>query len=337
MVTMEDVAKAAGVSTMTVSNVINGHDRKVSPPTIAKVLREVERLGYVRNSQARALSGGSSGIIAMVYTTGTQHPLSNPHDAQFVGTVEAAVNKSGRYLMVRSGCDVAATTSALKTWNVDGAILLGIVGDEAFELQSSVKIPLVFVDNYAHGSPLDTVNIDDYRGGYLAGKHLVEAGHRDIGFLGPRRAEVGVIRERWEGFAQALSESGVTVPQNRLWQMDASFDLARELGAQLGADHSAPTAIFTTADITALGLMRGLTDAGLRVPQDVSLVGFDDLEASQLTSPQLSTVRQDVQAKASRAVEMLLERVLDNSVVPGRHTQLPVELVVRESVEVIAP
>ena len=331
MVTMDDVARAAGVSTMTVSNVLNGHKKKVSDQTTRRVLHEVARLGYVPNSQARALSGGNSGIVAVAYTTGGEYPLSNPHDAQFVGTVEAAVNRSGRYLMIRSSADALETVAALRTWNVDGAIFLGIIGDEARELMEMLDIPAVFVDNYADDLPLDTVNIDDYRGGYLAGEFLVQQGHKEIGFLGPHRAEVGVMRERWEGFRQALAEAGLAVRPEHLWEMDAHFDLGLELGLQLAAG-TPPTAIFATADITALGVMRGLEDGGLRVPEDVSLLGFDDLEAGRYASPQLSTIRQDVSAKANLAVQMLVEQMADTDSDPARHAQLPVELVVRESV-----
>lgn len=331
MVTMDDVARAAGVSTMTVSNVLNGHKKKVSDQTTRRVLREVARLGYVPNSQARALSGGNSGIVAVVYTTGGEFPLSNPHDAQFVGTVEAAVNRSGRYLMIRSSADVLETVAALRTWNVDGAIFLGIIGDEARELVEQLAIPSVFVDNYADDLPLDTVNIDDYRGGYLAGEFLVQQGHREIGFLGPHRAAVGVLRERWEGFRQALAEVGLEVRPEHLWEMNTRFDLGRKLGLEL-ASGTPPTAIFATADISALGVMRGLQDGGLRVPEDVSLLGFDDLEAGQCSSPQLSTIRQDVSAKADLAVQMLVEQMAGGDRGPVRHVQLPVELVVRESV-----
>ena len=232
MPTLQDVAREAGVSKMTVSNVLNGRRDRVSPTTIARVMEVVGRLGYVPNATARSLSARRSNIVALVFPGrggpdyGNVVPLTNPHDSLFLSEVESQVTQAGLYLMVHSVNSVESTANSLRSWNVDGAIFLGTRADEVAALHAAYEAPMVFIDNHGTSPRLSTVGIEDRRGGHLAGRRLVEAGHRRIGFVGPRFDEPGVVRERHAGFVQALTDAGLSLLPEHVVRCDAGFDAA---------------------------------------------------------------------------------------------------------------
>lgn len=333
MTTLRDVAQAAGVSTMTVSNVVNGRLGKVSPATVTRVQAIVAELGYVPNASARALSGRASGIVALVYpdVDPSQPALANPHDAVFVGEVQRHVAAAGRYLMIHAARDVARTAADLRTWDVDGAIFLGTFGSEVDGLHERSRVPMVFVDNYSASGRVGTVRIDDERGGRLAAARLVEAGHTRVAFAGPAAAEEGVVRRRLDGLTAALRDAGLDLDPSLVLTCGTSFDAGRDLAATLVEHPARPTAVLATSDVVALGLLQGLADCGRRVPDDMSVVGFDDLPEGQRSTPPLTTVRQDVPAKARASVDLLLGEMTSEDGA-ARQVVLDVELVDRGSV-----
>ncbi|WP_454048914.1 LacI family DNA-binding transcriptional regulator [Cellulomonas sp. Marseille-Q8402] len=335
MATMRDVAQAAGVSPMTVSNVLNGRRARVSPATVSLVEEAIARLGYVPNGAARALSARSSGIVALVYRSdgGDGPALANPHDSVLVGEVERWVSRAGRHLMIHAAEDVVTTAGSLRTWNVDGAIVLGVLAHEVAELRRLSDVPMVLVDATGHDA-IAAVGVDDVAGGRLAGAHLAGLGHRRMAFVGPDATIGGVVEDRYRGWRSALAEHDVP-DEVVLRTTTSSFEAGLDAAARLLAAPELPTAVFCTADILAVGLLKGLLGAGVRVPEDVSVIGFDDLPECRHLTPALTTVRQDVRAKGRSAVE-LLTQVLgeDAAAAPAtaRRTTLPVELVERETV-----
>lgn len=333
MTTLRDVAEAAGVSTMTVSNVVNGRAGKVSPATVARVQAIVSDLGYVPNASARALSGRASGIVALVYPDSdpSQPALANAHDAVLVGEVQRRVAASGRYLMVHGARDVARVAADLQTWDVDGAIFFGTFGSEVDTLRDRSAVPMVFVDNYSVSGRVGTVRIDDERGGYLAARHLAEAGHVRVAFAGPEAADEGVVRRRLDGFSAGLRDAGLPTDPTLVLTCATSFAAGRDLAATLLAHPARPTAVLVTSDLVALGLLEGVADRGRSVPQDLSVVGFDDLAEGRRSTPPLTTVRQDVQAKARASVDLLVEQMTAREDAP-RRVVLDVTLVERRSV-----
>lgn len=338
MTTLRDIAEAAGVSVMTVSNVVNGRHGKVSPATVARVQELVRDLGYVPNASARALSGRASGIVALVYPDPdpSQPALANAHDATFVGEVQRQVSASGRFLMIHAARDVASTVADLRTWGVDGAIFLGTFGSEVDALRDRYDIPMVFVDNYSESGSVTTVRIDDARGGDLAARHLTAAGHTRVAFAGPETAVEGVVRRRLDGFLHGLREGGADVQPDLVLPCAMSFRAGHDLAGALLESPRRPTAVFATADVIAIGILKGLADRGLSAPHDLSVVGFDDLSEGEHRSPMLTTIRQDVPAKARASVDLLLaaaEEAAEAEGAPrGGRVVLDVELVERETV-----
>jgi LacI family transcriptional regulator len=331
---MRDVAQAAGVSAMTVSNVLNGRRGRVSPATVSLVEDAIARLGYVPDGAARALSARSSGIVALVYRGGGDRPaLANPHDSELVGEVERWVSRSGRHLMIHAADDVVTTAGNLRTWNVDGAILVGVLAPQVAELRRLSGVPMVLVDTADDG--FATVGVDDVGGGRLAGDHLAGLGHRRTAFVGPDPAAGGVIADRFRGWREALAAHGAGSDDRVLRTTSSSFEAGLDAATRLLAAPELPTAVFCTADILAIGLLKGLLGAGVRVPEDVSVIGFDDLPECRHLTPTLTTVRQDVPAKARSAVDLLTQvmgRAADAVATAPPRATLPVELVLRETV-----
>ncbi len=338
MPTLQDVAREAGVSKMTVSNVLNGRRERVSPATIARVMEIVDRLGYVPNATARSLSARRSNIIALAFPgrdgleAGEVVPPTNPHDSLFLSEVEWHVTRAGLYLMVHSVNSVEAAANSLRSWNVDGAIFVGTRADEVAALHAAYDAPMVFVDNHGASPQISNVGIEDRLGGYLAGRHLIEAGHRRIGFVGPRFDVPGVVRERHAGFVQALTDAGLSLRREHVVRCDAGFDAAVAAAQQVLAAPQRPTAIFATADIIAAGLLKGFIRAGVPVPDQMSIIGFDDLEVGRHVTPEITTLRQDVAGKAKAAVEVLLAQLAHWPEVRSERRVLGVTLVERESV-----
>ena len=335
MPTLQDIARQAGVSKMTVSNVLNGHRDRVSPATFTRVMEVVERLGYVPNATARSLSANRSNIVALAFPGRAQHEvaaLANPHDSLFLGEVEWHVTQAGLYLMVHSGTSVESTANSLRSWNVDGAVFLGTRADEVAALQAAYEAPMVFIDNYGTSPRISNVGVDDRRGGYLAGRRLVQAGHRRIGFVGPDFDESGVVRERHAGFVQALAEAGLSLRPEHLVRCNAVFDTAIAAARRVIEAPQRPTAVFATADIIAAGLLKGFLRGGVAVPDQMSIIGFDDLEVGRHVTPEITTLRQDIPEKARAAVEMLLRQLADWPAARPERRVLDVTLVERESV-----
>ncbi|MFD7709333.1 LacI family DNA-binding transcriptional regulator [Streptomyces sp. NPDC059786] len=336
MATLQDVADEANVTKMTVSNALNGRRDRLSDATYERVMAAVRKLGYVRSATARSLSAKRSHIISLGYvpsTHGRAETSLGHHDSVFLGELEKRVTESGRYLMVHAVTDVTSTAASLKSWNVDGAIFLSTLGDEAEVLRRAHDVPMVFVDNYADSPLISNVRVDDYRGGYLAGRHLTGAGHRRIAFVGPALSPPGVVHERHRGFAAALADAGVRLDPAHVFFCETAIEPARELAARTVAAGPPPfTAVFATADIIAAGLLKGFQRAGLHVPRDMSVIGFDDVEIAELVTPELTTIGQDVPQKAHAAADMLHRQLTGGPDTVPEHISLGVTLVERHSV-----
>jgi LacI family transcriptional regulator len=333
--TLRDVAAEARVSTMTVSNVVNGQTGRASPATVARVLAAVEKLGYVPSAPARALSTQSTRLVTLIYPAAPQGVASlvNAHDSIFVSEVERWVSADKRHLLIHAARDpISAATEVLRTWRVDGAIFLGTFSEEIEGLPERHDAPMVFVDNYSPSPDVNVVRVDDRRGGYLAGKALVAAGHRAVGFVGPPRDHDGVIRRRHQGFLAGLEGHGAALAAEHEVQCDSTFEDGLAAAVRLAALPHRPTGVFATADVLAAGLVKGFSSAGVTVPEQVSVVGFDDLPVARQVTPELTTVRQDVEAKARASVE-LLKRLIDGwPDGPAEQVELEVALVERRTV-----
>jgi LacI family transcriptional regulator len=331
-VTLRDIAGEAGVSLMTVSNVINGNHAKVSQATIARVQQIVDRRGYVPSASARTLATRSSRLIGLLVPSGDDDSLVlSPHNVAVFGIIERQLRDSGYHLLFRGVSSPAEVDAALRSWNLDGAVLLGFLDEDVEHFEPPAGTPVLALDSYSPNPRTTGVRSDDFEGGRLAAAHLIEHGHRRIVFAGPAFSEVGVVRQRFDGFLQAHRDAGLAWNESDQSVADTSYERGIELGQALVAEHPGVTAVFATADILAIGLMEGLRQAGVGVPDEVSVVGFDNLDLGRYVTPKLTTVAQDVVAKASAAVRLLLMQIEDAGT-SAKPVVLGVELVARESV-----
>jgi len=335
LVTIKEIAAEAGVSVMTVSNVINGNSARVSPATAERVREILQKHHYVRNMAARTLSSRSSriiGVLLPVWYEDSASMLLDPYAGQMVGYIEEALRIRQYYPMIFSFKKAEQVLTVQKTWQIDGMILIMPHQDDVTHaLIEQSDFPLVVLDRYFEDLPMLSVGIDDRKGGYLAARCLLEKGHRHIGFVAPAIQASSVIHDRYLGFQDALREFGAD--ENPDWVFDSVFhqEGGEETARKILAMESRPTGMIASEDLIACGLVRGVQEAGFPVPEALSVIGFDDSLPSRLISPSLTTIGQDIREKAMTAIGMLFQAISDPSFRVQRKV-LDVRLVERQSV-----
>ena len=305
-VTIEDVAKAAGVSAMTVSRVING-EKHVRDTTKARVREAIEQLNFSPNSAARSLAAGEATHIGLLYANPSAAYLS-----QFlVGTLEAA-RRAGCHLMIE-GCESESAEEQAEAARhfaataVEGVILPPPLSESQAILAelATADIPVVTV---AMGRPRPNalnVRIDDSAAAEEMTQHLIDLGHRRIGFIVGHPTHIASI-ERLRGFRAALDKNGIAPDEGLIEQGYFTYRSGLVAAQRLLARDPRPTAIFASNDDMAAAAVSVAHRAGLDVPKDVSIVGFDDTAPATTVWPELTTVKQPIAAMADEAVELLL-------------------------------
>ncbi len=334
MSTIKDIANAVGVSCTTVSNVIHGRAGRVSAETISRINDTIEKMGYVPNMSARSLVSSSSKVIGMIShikSNKKESIVEDPFHSAFIGAIETRLRESGYYLMLRAVETNADLLTFLRNWNVDGMFITGVFQDEFYQTLSELNIPIILIDSYISQSNLCNVGLEDYKGGYTAAKYLIDKGHRNIAFASPPITMRGVVSERFQGYKDALSEASIPYRQELIFEQELDTGSTLALGRRL-AERRDITAVFATADILAAGIMAGIQQSGRRVPEDMSIIGFDDINFCQLTSPTLTTIHQDAALKGQLAVDYLID-LLDGNPIQEKEIILPIHLVERSSVK----
>ena len=333
MVTLKDIAAEAGVSITTVSNVVHNRTSRVSPERVAKIWEIIERRNYVPSMTARTLAKDSSSIIGVITHLTVQNlgsTMSDPFLSSFVEGVERRTREEGYFMMVRSVEDSQALDSLGRSWRLSGVIMTGMFQDDFFEYTRNLNIPFVLIDSYIDLPDVYNVGLEDEKGAYMATKHLLDNGHRVIAFASPTIQPGGVVEKRFQGYCRALEEYGIPFDPSRVFTQEITVEEGCKLGHVLSRRPEI-TGIVASADILAAGIMAGLRQKGVRVPEDKSIVGFDDNFLSKLTNPGLTTIHQDIERKGILAMNMLLAQIR-NEPVDTRCVILPVTLVERESV-----
>lgn len=332
---LKTIAEMAGVSKVTVSNVLNGKFDRVSKETAERIQKIIEVTNYRPSATARSLSMKQSRIIGVVipYLYANEAFSVRPYTAHILGYLERYIRNQGYYMMPRCVAESIDAIPDFTTWNVDGAFVLDLVGEDALRLQDKLNIPAVFIDTYADYASLATVRIDDYKGGYLAAKYLLDKGHRQIAFVSPPlTGNTGVMHERHRGFCGALREFGIEFDKEyHILTESVLLDHGIEAGKQIAASELHFTAVAAMADVLALGVIRGLRQCGRYVPEDVSVIGFDGLPECEYSYPALTSISQHLEEKAQCAGEYLFSMLRDGKTASGSR-EVDVELTERQSV-----
>ncbi|CAN5304488.1 LacI family DNA-binding transcriptional regulator [soil metagenome] len=326
---VKDVAALAGVSVGTVSNVLN-NSKAVAPATAAKVHDAIEKLGFIRNDAARQLRAGQSRTVGMMVLD-----IANPFFTDIAGGVENALISFNRSLILgNSGQDAAREQSYLDLFEEQrvSGLLITPVGHVLPRLERLRQrgTPVVLVDRHGNVDNFSSVSVDDYRGGELAANHLLDLGRTKIAYIGASN-DILQVRQRFNGASDALRERGI----GRLTQVTAE-SMSSQAGRQAAErmlelpPGERPDAVFAANDLIALGALQAFTRAGIRVPDDIALIGYDDIEFAASAAIPLSSVRQPAWEVGRTATELLMAEVEGGS---GEYQQVVFqpELVVRES------
>lgn len=328
-ITINDVAKRAGVSAKTVSNVINQYPH-VREATRLKVLEAVQELGYHPNIAARGLVTNRRNLIGCVLWD-----ILNP---AYTELVEIVVDKAraSDYMTIlgnvaRDPAEEERLATLLIQQRVDGVLLASSTkNSQVPERLMDMGVPVVLVNRRVDHLTTDYVGVNDFRGGYIAARHLIGLGHRRIAFI-RGMASVSTSVEREEGYRQALRDGGLEYDPALVadggYTIKGAYDAARRL---LSID-APPTAFFCANDLMAISAIDAVIDAGQRVPEDVAVIGYDDIEFSGSRSLALTTVRFQMDRIAQEAVDMLLGRISGRIVGDPREVVFPPELVVRRT------
>lgn len=333
-VSIKDVAREAGVSTTTVSYVLNQNPTQtISPETTERIWQAVRALNYVPNLNARSLTSQKTNLIGVVIPQtepGKEFMFANPFYGELLSAIEYTARRNGYHLLLSGPEPDQSYINIARNRSVDGIIIVGSYPSKSLNELHELAVPVVLVDTYVKDEVFHTIGIDDRLGGLLATRYLLEKGHRRIAFVSGSVSEQGVIQKRFLGYMDALNEAGIAMDEKSLYLGTVSYDFALSVPEEMQRRGNRETAAFTTADILGMGLVKGLRRLGRRVPEDLSIVGFDDLDLSRMSDPSLTTVHQDIAEKGRCAVQMILDAADGNA--DKQECILPIRLIERESV-----
>ncbi|WP_421732864.1 LacI family DNA-binding transcriptional regulator [Cellulomonas sp.] len=323
-VTITDVARRAGVSTATVSKVINER-YGVASGTTSHVREVIKELGYESSLVARSLRSHKTNVIGILVAE------FEPFSAEILKGASTGLGDSGYALLAYTGGQLTGGVgwerrylSRLSGTLIDGAVLV-----TPTVLEADAGVPVVAIDPHAGPSGLPTVDSDNFNGAVQAVEHLLGLGHRRIGFIGGR-SDLESSRLREAGYCKALADAGIPVEPGLMRAGDYRKDSTHEPARELLTLAERPTAIFAANDLSAIGTLEIAQELGLDVPSELSIIGFDDIPESTLTTPALTTVHQPIQQMGAAAIALLITLMAGESV-EQTHIRLVTSLVERGS------
>ncbi|CCQ98355.1 HTH-type transcriptional regulator MalR [[Clostridium] ultunense Esp] len=332
-VTIKDVAREAGVSPSTVSRVISGNSR-ISEETKRRVRKVMEEMGYHPNMNARSLVVKSTETIGLIMPRSAENTFLNPFFPEVLRGIGAAAQERGYSLLLSTGRDDGekkeTVVKMVQGKQVDGVILLNSrIRDPILAYLKKQRFPFVMV-----GRPLEKnityVDNDNVTSAKEATRYLIEMGHRSIAFVGGN-PEYTVTHDRLEGYKEALKEAGLLYHPSQVLSGDFLEEGAYEAVRALLSLGQRPTAFLVTDDLMALGVISALKEMGLNVPEDVSIVSFNNVFLARLSSPPLTTVDIEIFQLGYQAVQKLFERI-HYPEIASSHTLIKTCLVERQSV-----
>ncbi len=337
MVTIKELAEILNLSTTTVSNVIHGKTKEVSGATIERVREALDEYEYVPNINASNLARNKSKIIGVaLLARPDKYPnlLTDPFISEMISALERTIRENGYYMMIYIADEIGGIIQQISSWNADGVILFGLMGDTWKKVGERYKNPIVSIDCFDVTERKNVVNIGlrDEEGAYLAVRHLVRKGHRRIAFLSDNCH--GVDRERFAGFRRGLQEAGISFCERDFLKLMLLEKGAEECFSDLAARSEEYTAVFCVSDLYAVQLANAVRARGRRIPEDLSIIGFDDSLLGRLYRPAITTIHQDTEMKGVLAGNILVQ-MIEEKYDGEKEVMLPVSLVERDTVKKI--
>ncbi|MFC0525842.1 LacI family DNA-binding transcriptional regulator [Pontibacillus salicampi] len=327
MATIKDVAKRAGVAISTVSYALNGNE-KVSQATMDKVLKAAKELNYQKNGFASDLKRTKTNTIALILSD-----MSGPYFSELIKGVQevAASNQYDLIACSSVGGDRSTATKFLKEKRVDGAIILASnISTKLIEESAREDFPIVVLDREVENPYAVHVEVDNQHGAFQAAEYLMKRGHRSIGYVsGP--VDSHDDQERFKGYKSALDK--YDIPFQSKWKIGGDFtrDGGYRATKMLIVQQNLPDAIFYANDEMAIGGLQAFTEKGIRVPEDISIIGFDDIQLSEYVTPPLTTVRQPKYEAGALAVHIIFQMLAGEEV--EKYFNLSTDFIERSSVQ----
>ncbi|ULO05222.1 LacI family DNA-binding transcriptional regulator [Paenibacillus sp. 19GGS1-52] len=326
MATIKDVAKLAGVALSTASYALSG-DSKVSAVTKEKVLEAARQLNYQKNGFAMDLKRSRTNTIALILTD-----LSGPYYSELIRSIQDVTLSHSYDLIACSsmgGKDSTAVRFLLEK-RVDGAIVLAHnITDEILQAAAGSRFPIIVMDRLISGEGLINVVVDGEQGGYSATRYLIEKGHNTIAYIsGPANSYNNTLR--YQGYLRAMHEAGLE--EKAKWKLSGSFirDGGYKATQMMLMQGELPSAIFYANDEMAVGGMKAFEEGGISVPDEISVIGFDDIQLAEYIQPPLTTIRQPMYESGSLAGHLLFQKLNGETV--NDFYKLKIELIERKSV-----
>ncbi len=332
-VTAQYVGELAGVSQSTVSRVLNGRDNSmISEETRQRVIEIATQLGYSPNPIARALRGKKTFLLGLII-----REISDPFFAKLIASLSAQARLQGYHIVLGNAHsdpeEALEMSSVIETRHCDGMILLGDIRDDDYFIRNLLASNrnVVALCRGIPTVPIPSVDCNNQLGTKLLIDHLVDLGHERIAFIDG--GWFGNIRERLEAFRLFTSERGFQIPEGYIQSETNDSEGGYRAMQRMLACSPAPTAVCASDDIMAIGALKALKDAGKRVPQDISLVGFDDIDMIRFVSPSLTTIRQPIEEISRQTIDILIRLIThkDNMEEIPNYLQIIPDLIVRES------
>ena len=337
MITIKELAEILDLSTTTVSNVIHGKSKEVSQATIERVQEALVTYEYVPNISASNLARNKSKIIGVsLLARPDKYPnlLTDPFISELVSALERTIRENGYFMMIYIADEIGDIIQQLSSWNADGVILFGLMGDTWKKVGERYKKPIVSIDCFDVTERENVVNIglQDEEGAYIAVRHLIQKGHSRIAFLSDNRH--GVDRERFRGYRRALEEAGIPFHEKDFLKLMLSEKSGEDCFRELAVRCEEYTAVFCVSDLYAVQLANAVFDCGKKIPDDLSIIGFDDNVLSRFCRPAITTIHQDTEMKGILAGRILVD-MIENRYHGEKEVMLPVSLVERDTVKAI--
>ncbi len=326
--TIKDIAKVAGVSKSTVSRVLTNSGR-FSEESKKKVLEAAEKLKYTKNALARAMKTKETKNLGLIVYQKHKPILSHPFYAPVIEAIVENSMKLGYSIIIATDQDIKGSSAELLLEKrVDGIIFASFIDPSIIIKYKNQRMPLVLVNNSVDFPGVSYVKFNNFMGAYEAVTHLISKKHTDIGFIsGPLTHRS--YKERYYGYLSALKDNGIKV-EKKVRVGNSTLSEGNRLMTQLLNSPQAPTAVFASNDMMAIGAIKAIKSNKLAIPEDIAIIGFDNIEHGKLIDPSLSTIDADKEEMGKKAVELLIKEINKDQGFQ-RENILPTKLIVRET------
>jgi len=333
-VTSQDVADLAGVSRTTVSFVLNNVTRySISPETATKVRKAAKELGYVPNASARALASQQATAIGLMMTRSPEHIANDPFLPKILGGLMDVVKQYQLGLLVEwvePGQQLQTYLELTRARHIDGMIIMTPREDDTgLKALEEAEIPAVLM-GYIPDSNLHSVDIDNVQAAKTAVEHLIKLGHEHIACISNAAKPYTSANQRYEGYKAALTDAGIAFDESLVRFADFSSQSGYDCLKALLEENDDFTAVFVASDSVAFGAMAAIRDAGMRIPEDISIVGFDDIPMASYVTPGLTTIQLPAKEIAEQSCHLLMQ-LMQGDFSQNRTITLPTRLIVRQS------